>query len=383
MKTNKIIILSLLFITVLIIGSFLLTLNSFNSINYIASSNIENNNVNDMESSNVNNINGINGIHSSAIEGHKIVVTDKNNQKHNYIIKGVCYSRGEYSRLFSESYENDIGKLKSINANSIRTYNPLAIYDDNDNIDHDATTQMLDRFAEENISAIVGFGSAEIEGGDLNGKQVNKEFYKEYISKYANHPAILGWAFGNEYNYHYNEWFDSKEEWMNILSEAVKNTKEISPDKIVTTVHGEIPSEDELNEYNNLGIDIVMLNIYRGESFFDLFDSWKMRTSNIKEQPLVISEFGRSSKGSFGEDTSTSQANTIDKLWNEIISNSDISSGGYVFELNDESWKGEESNSIIIGSESHLGVFLDESGDPVKDAKESAKVLSKLWNGTL
>jgi len=322
-------------------------------------------------------------IKSVKVNGYDIIVTDKNNKKHNFTIKGVCYSRGDHGQSYYKYYKYDIKKLKAINANVVRTYRPLAAYDKNENIDYKKTKEILDAFAEEGIYVVVGFDSLrDITGGNVNGKYVKPGVYKTYIKKFSTHPAILMWAFGNEYNYHYDEWFSGKANWMKILSTASKNAKKLSPSKLVATVHGEVPSTSELQEYKANKVDLVMVNIYRGDSFGNLFTDWKEKTATSK-MPLVVSEFGRSSQSGSAKDTSVQQSNTLKKLWNEINKNKNISAGGFIFELNDEAWKGQSEFSSIIGSESHLGIFKDKTNNYKKDAKLSAKTISKLWGGKL
>ncbi|MDR1721803.1 MAG: hypothetical protein LBR24_02000 [Methanobrevibacter sp.] len=322
-------------------------------------------------------------IKSIKIKGNDIIVIYKNKKKQNFTIKGLCYSRGDHGQSYYKYYKYDIKKLKAINANTIRTYRPLAAYKKNGQIDYKKTKKMLDAFAKNGIYVVVGFDSVrDITGGYNDGQYFKAGVYKTYIKKFAKHPAILMWAFGNEYNYHYNEWFKNKAQWMKILSTAAKKAKKLSPTKLVATVHGEVPSSSELKEYKTKKVDLVMVNIYRGASFGNLFTNWAEITAKSK-MPLVISEFGRSSQSGSKKDTSLLQSNTLKSLWNEIIKNKNITAGGFIFELNDESWKGQKELSSIIGSEAHLGIFKSKTNNYKKDAKLAAKTISKLWKGKL
>ena len=323
-------------------------------------------------------------IKSVKVQDYKVIVTDKNNKKHDFTIKGLCYSRGDHGQSYYKYYKADLKKLKAINANTVRTYRPLAAYDKYGNIDYKKTKEILDAFSKEGIYVVVGFDSLrDITGGYVYGKQVKAGVYKAYINKFSKHPAILGWAFGNEYNYHYDEWFNGKSNWMKILATASSNAKKLSPSKIVTTVHGEIPTNTELAEYKKMKIDLVMVNIYRGPSFGDMFNDWKIKSSSIK-MPIVVAEFGGSSKSGAGKDISSIQSNTIKKLWNEINSyKKTVGAGGFIFELNDEAWKGKQEFSTVIGSEASLGLFTDKYNNPKKDAKLAAKTIAKLWGGKI
>ncbi|WP_409199912.1 glycoside hydrolase family 2 TIM barrel-domain containing protein [Methanobrevibacter sp. DSM 116169] len=343
------------------------------SICIISAENIEvGENNNEFIPSNENDVS--NKLVSSEIKDYKIIVTYDDGKEDFYEIRGVCYSREENGlQNYKDHYENDLIKLKAINANTVRTYRPLAVYESNGQINYEETKILLDRFAEEGITVVVGF--------DLN-KDIRTGLYKEYITHFSNHPAILMWSFGNEYNYHYHEWI-SESDWMDTLNEATSVAKQLSPNRITSVVHGEIPSDAQFAKYNNIkNLDLIMLNIYRGQSFGDLFTKWGSSTNDFK-QPLIISEFGRSSQSQSGEDTSSLQSETLKSLWLEVKSNQDyVSAGGFIFELNDESWK-EESTNNQIGSEKHLGLFLDQFTNLKNDAKLAAKTISDLWGGNL
>jgi len=297
------------------------------------------------------------------------------------IIRGVCYSNDANGLSFYENFDRDLELLKAIHANSIRTFRPLAAYVEGVDtviLDYDKTKSMLDKLAAAGITVTVGFDSArDIVGGirdDATGREYRKAFYLEYINAFANHPAILAWAFGNEYNYRYADWFGGdKHRWLAILADAVKNAKAASP-RLTAVVHGELPSARELREYQAIpGLDLVMLNVYRGPGFGSLYKDWETRTRTAP-MPLVLSEFGRSSMDGRGNDTSALQAAWLEKMWTEIASNS-TAAGGYIFSLKDESWKGDTDSGPNIGVESRLGLFTAD-GQP----KPAARLLMKIWN---
>lgn len=318
----------------------------------------------------------------SEVDGYKIIVTDDDGAEIDYEIRGVCYSVDQYGLEFYENFEEDILLLKSLNANAIRTYRPLAAYKDNGEMDYEKTLYMLDRFAQEGITVTVGFDSRrDITGGydaEIN-KTYMRGFYKTYIEAFADHPAILMWVFGNEYNYHYDDWFGSKEKWLSILDEAATTAKQLSPERIVAVVHGEIPTRQDFEDYAKIqALDLIMLNIYRGPNFGTLFDEWAALTAN-SNQPIIISEFGRSSVGGKGRDTTLLQAKWAKSMWTDIDARNDsIGAGAFFFSLKDESWKTEHELSGTIGSEAHLGLFTEDG-----EAKEAAKILSEAWGGTL
>ncbi|MDR2513328.1 MAG: hypothetical protein LBD01_06005 [Puniceicoccales bacterium] len=319
---------------------------------------------------------------SVKVVGQKIIITDGTKTPVDYKIKGVCYSNDPNGLSFHENFERDLPLLKAIHANSIRTFRPFAAYKEGTEtveLDYEKTKYMLDRLAEAGISVTVGFDSArDIVGGirdGATGRVFRKAFYMEYINAFASHPAVLAWAFGNEYNYKYKEWFGGdKNRWLAILADAVKNAKTAST-RPTAVVHGELPRETELREYQAIsGLDLVMLNIYRGPSFGRLYEDWAVCTK-VAPMAAVIAEFGRSSKDGKGNDTSVLQAKWIGKMWAEIESNfAKTGAGGYLFSLKDEPWKGDSDSGPNIGVENHLGIYTAD-GKP----KEAALLLMRLW----
>jgi exo-beta-1,3-glucanase (GH17 family) len=306
-------------------------------------------------------------ISKSEVKDSRIIVTTETGEKVDYKIYGFCYSVDQNGRQFEASFDNHLALLKRVHANSIRTYRPLAAYNSNGTINYEKTRRMFDSLAEAGMTISVGF--------DLN-QDLNTGLYKTYLDELGNHPALLGVLLGNEYNYHYigggYEWADkwfTKESWLRSLTEAITNIKQRC-NRFAGVVHGEIPTAGELSEYKTCGADIVMLNIYRGNSFYNLFDQWGNIAGN--GMPLVVSEFGRSSVAANGDDTSALQADWARQLWNEIDNRlCQGVAGGYVFELTDESWKQGASET---GSEKHFGVFTEEG-----NAKAAANELTRLW----
>ncbi|WP_169805821.1 Ig-like domain-containing protein [Methanobrevibacter curvatus] len=240
------------------------------------------------------------------------------------------------------------------------------------------TTEMLDTFAANGISIMVGV--ADQESGD---------FLTTYLSHYANHPAILGYCIGNEYNYHYSEWFGADEtigriNWMTKLNNTAKIIKNASPNRLVATAHGELPTNEDVIIYNSMpNLDLVMVNVYSGYSFWGKFTDWSASFS-ASAKPIVFSEFGRSSKSGSGENTSQQQLEWTESLLNEISAHLNTNSAGsFIFELVDESWKGSNEFNSNIGSEGSLGIFTNGSGTPQQEAKPVASKVAELWSGNL
>ena len=109
-----------------------------------------------------------------------------------YIIKGICYHpvpKGSETRSF-ETLNQDLALMQEAGINTIRVYAPI---DD---------VNVLNTIHNSGIKIISGVGDNQDGFFDmLSGSFI------DYINKYKNHPSILMWELGNEYNYH-PQWFD-------------------------------------------------------------------------------------------------------------------------------------------------------------------------------
>ena len=107
-----------------------------------------------------------------------------------YTIKGICYHpvpKGSNTVSYGNLKE-DLALMKQAGINTIRVYLPIAEKD------------VLDQIQQAGLKVIIGFGYNQDGKFDmLSGT------FTDYIKTYKDHPAILFWELGNEYNYH-PEW---------------------------------------------------------------------------------------------------------------------------------------------------------------------------------
>ncbi|MDR1696556.1 MAG: hypothetical protein LBR69_08045 [Endomicrobium sp.] len=276
-------------------------------------------------------------ITKSRIQDRKIIITDNLGKDINYRIKGICFSPDIDGEIFYETYLKDIPLIRGAGANSIKTYRPLGAYNARGEFDHQKTRDILNAFFKNKITASVGFSYEDMAEGGL---------MEQYLAAFGNHPAILMIVLGNEYNYHYGEWF-TKEEWLSQLKSAVKRAKRHIPNKIIAVAHGEMPSKQEYKEYTSAGADFIMMNMYRGSNFGFSKDNWNKIS---KHMPWGVSEFGRSSLDAAGKDTSKLQSSELQTLIRSM-------DHGYLFTLVDDPAKGDMEISPVIGREDAMGIY--------------------------
>ncbi|AKL98505.1 hypothetical protein [Endomicrobium proavitum] len=302
-------------------------------------------------------------ISKSEIKDKKIIITQNNGTVSEYKIRGVCYAPDTDGELYFQDYKEDMPLIKTLNANSIRTYRPLGASAADGSFSHANTIAILDECLREGLTVAVGFSYDDMaDGGAM----------EEYLRMFGTHPAILMIVLGNEYNYHYDEWF-SKNEWFSRISSAIKIIKKYSPNRIIATVHGELPSQDEYNEYVNAGINLIMMNLYRGSNFGFAQENWYKLTNSM---PWVVSEFGRSSKDASGKDTSKIQTSYLQTLIRALDQ-------GYLFTLVDDPAKGSDEISPSIGAEDSMGVY-DKNRTPkiaAEAVREEYRAKEKAGNG--
>lgn len=247
-----------------------------------------------------------------------------------YKINGMCYSsikKGENrASVFDYSFlDVDIALMKDAGINTIRIYFPL------DN------KQFFDKMNAAGIKVIVGFPNFD---DTHQYADIHHGTYLKYIEKYKNHPAILLWELGNEYNYH-PEWFNNDmKNWYTILNNAAAKVKEIDSNHPVATAHGEVPTLEVIKLCEN--IDVWGMNVYRWDNPSSAADEF----AALSKLPFYFSEAGcdrmdNKTMQPYAQEHAKGVYNTLKYTFD----NKEIS-GLCLFEWNDEWWKAKGSNDV-------------------------------------
>ena len=263
------------------------------------------------------------------IDAQKIVVNDRP-----YLIKGICYHpvpKGSNERSFV-SIDQDLSLMIEAGINTIRVYAPI---DD---------VAILDKIHAAGIKLIVGFGYNQ--GGVFD---IASGSLLDYVTKYKTHPAILFWELGNEYNYH-PEWFDGDiNNWYTALEKTAQLINALDANHPVSTAHGEIPTQEVLNE--NPSIDVWGVNVYRWDLPASLIEEWKSRST----KPLYFSEAGADSYMTIEKDgyaageNQKAQADATETILNQLFEDPEIVSGVTLFSFTDGWWKAGNPNQQDVG----------------------------------
>jgi len=268
--------------------------------------------------------------------------------------------------------EEQIQLMQDIGINTVRTYYP-------------PTVDLLDAFARHDIRVIVGFPWRDIR---INrGPDIISGTYQAYIEAYKNHPAILMWEFGNEYNYSPYTFAGDMSNWYNALESVAHRAKQIDGRHPVASTHGYYGDRSEdfsLAVASAPSVDIWGLNVYNWDDPTEVIEN--IRTSGI-DVPLYISETGADSYNNYLQAVDEEmQADAVVAIY-ESIESTDVL-GVTFMTWQDEWWKAglkdmqnPAGRSFAVaydgfGNEEYFGwVRIDGSEKPVIDAVRT------LWGG--
>lgn len=272
-----------------------------------------------------------------------------------YVIRGLDWSPSSRNTNTSKDDPNnanvrrpefglwaavDLPLIKNMKVNTVRTFIDPGL---------DATgTGILDQLYENGIMVVM-----TIDDGINDTTRV-----QQAVSFYKNHPAVLAWMLGSEWNI--NRYFgvaSSVQDAAQRTQSAAALIKSLDANHPVMSSYGEIDINadglrlgDTQSYVNNIchSVDAWALNIYRGNTFGTLFEQWRAITG----KPMLLGEFDTDAfrSAAHGEpipgvvdETLQTQWNLAE--WNHLTQNLSVNDptkvalGGFVFEWSDEWWK--------------------------------------------
>lgn len=213
----------------------------------------------------------------------------------------------------------DATLMQAAGINALRTYEPLT------------DTAVLDALYARGIYVLEGIYPY---GGSP------ASVVTERVRAVVDHPAVLMWVIGNEWNYNGLYVGLSHAAALARLNEVAALIRAEDSTRPIATIYGEVPTTQVIEAMPL--VDLWGLNVYRGIGFGDLFDVWAARSS----KPMFLGEYGADAWNALtGMVDTTSQAEATTALTQAILDHSsadnpaDVCVGGAVFEWADEWWK--------------------------------------------
>lgn len=252
-------------------------------------------------------------------------------------IKGVCWNpviKGETHPAgidFDGFVVQDATLMQAAGINVVRTYEPIL------------DTAVLDALYARGIYVLE---SVYPWGGSP------ASIVTDRVRAVRDHPAVLMWLIGNEWNYNGLYVGMSHADALARLNQVAALIRAEDTAHPIATVYGEVPTTATVNAMPL--IDVWGLNVYRGIGFGDLFSTWASRST----KPMFLAEYGADAYDAVDMEVDTaSQAMATTALTQAILDNSsatnaaDVCIGGTIFEWSDEWWKdsGGQPNVHDIG----------------------------------
>lgn len=258
------------------------------------------------------------------IEGRRVLVDGAPLE-----LRGVCWSPVARGERLPPDYARFVGTdaplMQAAGIDTVRTYGPIR------------DRAVLDTLHAHGIRVLM---TVYAWGGDPERAATDA------VREVADHPAILMWIVGNEWNYNGLYTGVPFDEARDRLERIAASIRALDPSRPIATVYGELPTVETIAAMPS--IDIWGLNVYRGITFGDLFDRWAERS----DKPMFLAEYGADAWDARdgGRENLAAQAEATRALTLELLARSTarhddgITLGGTIFEWADEWWKDESGS---------------------------------------
>lgn len=242
-------------------------------------------------------------------------------------------------------YAQDIPLIAEMNANTIRTWSSFPT---------DATgIAMLDLCYQNGIMVIM---------------TVNDTDYTTTVNYFKNHPAILMWMVGNEWNYNrfYGK-YATLAACVTAINNAANGIKGLDANHPVATCFGD-PSGVSGYIASVNAVDVWGFNIYRDNTAgtygfgTTMFNDYKA----VSSKPMFISEYGSDAwNNNTGSEDQAAQARSFKTYWRQTTNNlsardvNKVCVGASLMTWNDEWWK---SGTPSVQSTGGFGLAVAPDG---------------------
>jgi hypothetical protein len=250
-----------------------------------------------------------------------------------FVIRGVCWNPVPIGGThpadldFTGFVAQDAALMKAAGINAVRTYEPIT------------DLAVLDSL---HAMGIYVLNATYAWGGDP------PSVVDARVRAVKDHPAILMWVLGNEWNYNGLYVGKSHADALAALNEAAARIRAIDDAHPIATVYGEIPSRETVAAMPL--IDVWGINAYRGLGFGNLFD----QVAANSDKPMFLAEYGADAYDATKPAVNLpAQAEATRALTEEILAHTPAAGGqgqclgGTIFEWADEWWKDADGSASM------------------------------------
>jgi hypothetical protein len=241
----------------------------------------------------------------------------------------------------SAAHERDAAAMRAANINAIRVYSMEP------GVDH---SSFLDTMWNNGVQPIYVLVTFSINLPWQNGQAGYISGLTNLLQAYGSHPAIFGFAMGNEIN---NGQTSGDAGFWGFIEQLHALVHQMAPGKLtVTSVADDgmntvrAASALNINGRRDLpNLDVWGINSYRGTinlGFGDFYSQFASMTA----KPLLFTEFGcpASTRDNGGHviqmpNNAAGQAQYWLSHWNDMMAHRDVCQGGFTFVWSDEWWK--------------------------------------------
>jgi len=275
------------------------------------------------------------------VEGRRMLLDGET-----FVIRGVCWNpvpKGGHQNDaldFDGFVDLDAPLMAAAGINAVRTYTPIV------------EQRVLDVLYAHGIYVL---NAAYTVGGDPVSAVDAR------VAAVKDHPAVAGWVVGNEWNYNNLYSGLSPSAARNRVEEVAARLQTLD-ERPVITIYGEVPEPSVVAAIPSA--DVWGLNIYAGLGLNGAFNRW----GSMSGKPMFLGEYGADAydAGIPGPNLAAQATATrvlTELIFDNLVTDGGVGSGGTIFEWADEWWK-DESGSLNVHDTSGIA----PGGGPHPDA---------------
>jgi hypothetical protein len=210
-----------------------------------------------------------------------------------FVVNGVAYAPISIGENWQSAWRDrpdrylvDFPLIAASGASAVRLYAPIT------------TTAMLDAAWAEGLYVIPTFNPAQLQLSCAAGRQFMRDRLRDTVLEWTDHPAILFWLMGNEFNSGLStvELCDPTTGWYPELDSLAQTVHAVDSFHPVGTANadtsglGDICDPGCSDDTSLPNLDLWAVQVYRGCTFGGVFTQYAGKTDCDK--PLIVTEFG-------------------------------------------------------------------------------------------